>query len=71
MNLTLTLEKTFLNKLIEENQLVSIYLKNGINLKGKIASFDDNVILLDDDKENPGQIVYKDAISTIMPIRSK
>jgi len=45
---------------------VSIYLVNGIKLQGKIDSFDQYVIML---KNTVSQMVYKHAISTIVPSR--
>ncbi|MDU5804815.1 MAG: RNA chaperone Hfq [Haemophilus parainfluenzae] len=46
---------------------VSIYLVNGIKLQGQIESFDQFVILL---KNTVNQMVYKHAISTVVPARS-
>jgi len=40
------LQDNFLNKVIEENISVSIYLLNGIKLQGNIHSFDQSVIVL-------------------------
>jgi host factor-I protein len=59
-----TLQDPFLNALRRENVAVSIYLVNGIKLQGKIDSFDQFVILL---KNTVNQMVYKHAISTIVP----
>jgi host factor-I protein len=46
---------------------VSIYLVNGIKLQGQIDSFDQFVVLL---KNTVSQMVYKHAISTIVPSRA-
>ena len=46
---------------------MSIYLVNGIKLQGQIDSFDQFVVLL---KSNVSQLVYKHAISTIVPSRA-
>jgi host factor-I protein len=46
---------------------VSIYLVNGIKLQGQIESFDQYVVLL---KNTVTQMVYKHAISTVVPARS-
>jgi host factor-I protein len=54
----------FLNMLRKERIPVSIFLVNGIKLQGEIDSFDQFVILL---KSSVSQIVYKHAISTIVP----
>lgn len=62
-----TLQDPFLNALRRENVQVSIFLINGIKLQGQIDSFDQFVILL---KSSVNQMVYKHAISTIVPIRN-
>ncbi len=62
-----TLQDPFLNALRRERIPVSIYLVNGIKLQGQIESFDQFVILL---KNTVNQLVYKHAISTIVPTRS-
>jgi host factor-I protein len=50
----------------KERVPVSIYLVNGIKLQGQIESFDQFVILL---KNTVSQMVYKHAISTVVPGR--
>ncbi len=62
-----SLQDPFLNALRKERVLVSIYLVNGIKLQGQIESFDQFVVLL---KNQVSQMVYKHAISTIVPSRS-
>lgn len=62
-----SLQDPFLNALRRENVPVSIYLVNGIKLQGQIDSFDQFVILL---KNSVNQMVYKHAISTIVPSRN-
>ncbi|MBE0440034.1 MAG: RNA chaperone Hfq [Gammaproteobacteria bacterium] len=62
-----SLQDPFLNALRRENVSVSIYLMNGIKLQGQIDSFDQFVILL---KNTVNQMVYKHAISTIVPARN-
>jgi host factor-I protein len=61
-----TLQEPFLNTLRKERVPVSIYLVNGIKLQGQIDSFDQFVVLL---KNSVSQMVYKHAISTIVPSR--
>ncbi len=61
-----TLQDPFLNVLRKERIPVSIYLVSGIKLKGQIESFDQFVILL---KNAVSQMVYKHAISTVVPAR--
>lgn len=62
-----SLQDPFLNTLRKERILVSIYLVNGIKLQGQIESFDQFVVLL---KNQVSQMVYKHAISTIVPARA-
>ncbi len=61
------LQDNFLNALRKEHTPVSIFLVNGIKLQGKIDSFDQYVIML---KNTINQMVYKHAISTIVPGKS-
>ncbi len=61
-----TLQDPFLNVLRKERIPVSIYLVSGIKLQGQIESFDQFVILL---KNAVSQMVYKHAISTVVPAR--
>ena len=61
-----TLQDPFLNALRKEKIPVSIYLVSGIKLQGQIESFDQFVILL---KNTVSQMVYKHAISTVVPAR--
>lgn len=62
-----TLQDPFLNALRKERVPVSIYLVNGIKLQGQVESFDQFVILL---KNSVNQLVYKHAVSTIVPARN-
>lgn len=61
------LQDPFLNVLRKEHVQVSIYLVNGIKLQGQIESFDQYVVLL---RNVVTQMVYKHAISTIVPARA-
>ncbi|NKB61575.1 MAG: RNA chaperone Hfq [Gammaproteobacteria bacterium] len=61
------LQDPFLNVLRKERIPVSIFLVNGIKLQGQVESFDQFVILL---RNNVNQMIYKHAISTIVPARS-
>jgi host factor-I protein len=62
-----SLQDPFLNTLRKERVPVSIYLVNGIKLQGQIDSFDQFVVLL---KNSVSQMVYKHAISTVVPARA-
>ena len=61
------LQEPFLNTLRKEKIPVSIYLVNGIKLQGHVDSFDQYVIIL---KNTVNQMVYKHAISTIVPVKT-
>jgi len=62
-----SLQEPFLNALRKEKVPVSIFLVNGIKLQGQIESFDQFVVLL---KNSVSQMVYKHAISTVVPARN-
>lgn len=62
-----SLQEPYLNALRKERVPVSIYLVNGIKLQGQIESFDQFVVLL---KNSVSQMVYKHAISTVVPARN-
>ncbi|TBR44718.1 RNA chaperone Hfq [Marinomonas agarivorans] len=62
-----SLQDPYLNTLRKERVPVSIFLVNGIKLQGQIDSFDQFVIVL---KNTVSQMVYKHAISTIVPSRT-
>ncbi len=62
-----SLQDPFLNTLRKERVPVSIFLVNGIKLQGQIESFDQFVVLL---RNSVSQMVYKHAISTVVPSRN-
>ncbi|MDQ2972510.1 MAG: RNA chaperone Hfq [Pseudomonadota bacterium] len=62
-----SLQDPFLNALRREHVPVAIYLVNGIKLQGTIESFDQFVLLL---RNQVSQMVYKHAISTVVPSRN-
>lgn len=61
-----TLQEPFLNALRRERVPVAIFLVNGIKLQGQIESFDQFVVVL---RNAVSQMIYKHAISTIVPQR--
>ena len=67
MSKSQSLQDPYLNALRKERIPVSVYLVNGIKLQGQIESFDAFVLLL---RNNISQMVYKHAISTIVPARN-
>lgn len=60
------LQDIFLNQMRKEKIAVTVYLVNGARLTGTIKGFDNFVILM---KQENQQLVYKHAISTIIPER--
>ncbi len=67
MNKSINLQDGFLNQVRKENLPVTIYLVNGFQLKGIVRGFDNFTVVLE--FEGKQQMVYKHAISTVMPIR--
>ena len=61
------LQDIFLNQSRKEKIEITIYLVNGVQLKGRVLSFDNFTILLEIDKKQ--NLIYKHAISTIMPLK--
>ena len=58
-------QDVFLNH-VRKNQIgVTLFLVNGVKLKGTVSRFDNFCILLR--RDNQSQLVYKHAISTVMP----
>jgi host factor-I protein len=66
MTKSLSLQEPFLNALRRDKVPVALYLMNGIKLNGTVESFDQFSILL---KNSTTQLVYKHAISTVVPTR--
>lgn len=65
--LQINLQDGFLNQVRKDNIPVTIYLVNGFQLKGVVKGFDNFTVVLE--VEGKQQMVYKHAISTIMPAR--
>lgn len=61
------LQDSFLNLVRKENLAVVIYLVNGFQLRGMVKGFDNFTVILE--QEGKQQLVYKHAISTIMPLK--
>lgn len=64
---TINLQDVFLNQVRKEHIFVTIYLTNGFQLKGMVKGFDNFTVVLDSDGKQ--QLVYKHAISTIIPAK--
>lgn len=59
------IQDIFLNKIRKDKKTVTVFLVNGVKLQGVVTWFDNFSILLR--RETHAQLVYKHAISTIMP----
>lgn len=68
-NKSTSLQDTYLNSLRKEKVTVAIYLINGIKLSGLVSSFDQYAVVLRDSNNKVSQLIYKHAISTIVPSR--
>jgi host factor-I protein len=64
----INLQDTFLNQARKENVLTTVFLVNGYQIKGNVRSFDNFTLLLE--VEGKQQLVYKHAVSTIIPMRN-
>lgn len=65
MQKTQNIQDTVLNQIRKEKQSVVFFLMNGFQLRGVVRSFDSFVVVLDTDGRQ--QMIYKHAISTIVP----
>ena len=64
----INLQELFLNSSRKEKMPITIFLTNGVQLKGIVKGFDTYVVILDcDGKSN---MIYKHAISTIIPSKN-
>ncbi len=64
---TINLQDTFLAKARRAGTLVTVFLMNGFQIHGVIGGYDSFVVILDSDGKQ--QMIYKHAISTIIPMR--
>ncbi|MCT4509281.1 MAG: RNA chaperone Hfq [Tepidibacter sp.] len=64
-NNTLNLQDLFLNQARKEKIAITIFLMNGVQLKGRVKGFDSYIIILEN--EGKQQMIYKHAVSTIIP----
>ncbi|NLW23570.1 MAG: RNA chaperone Hfq [Tissierellia bacterium] len=67
MKANINLQDLFLNKARKENIGITIYLVNGYQIKGTVQGFDNYTIIIE--SEGKQQLIYKHAISTIIPIK--
>ncbi len=67
MNKIANLQDLMLNTLRKEKTDVTVFLTNGFQIKGVVKGYDNFVLILDTDGKQ--QMVYKHAVSTIVPAR--
>ena len=67
MQKTQNLQDAFLNQLRKDKSTVTMFLMNGFQLHGIVKSFDGFTVVLD--SEGKQQLIYKHAISTVVPPR--
>lgn len=65
-NTALNLQDLFLNNARKERIPVTIYLMNGVQVKGYVKGFDSYIILLESETKQQN-LIYKHAVSTIIP----
>jgi len=61
------LQDVFLNQVRKEKIPVTVFLVNGFQIKGNVRGFDNFTVVMDSDGRQ--NLIYKHAISTIVPIR--
>ncbi len=64
---SISVQDIYLNEARKSGSVISMYLLNGVNLKGKVKSYDKFCVVLKGDKE---YLIYKHAISTIIPLEN-
>ncbi len=67
MSKPINLQDVFLNQVRKDKIVVVIYLTNGFQLKGLVKGFDNFIVILE--AESKQQMIYKHAISTVIPSR--
>ncbi|MCC3868453.1 RNA chaperone Hfq [Terrisporobacter mayombei] len=68
-NTALNLQDLFLNNARKERVPVTIYLMNGVQVKGYVKGFDSYIVLLEGENKQQN-LIYKHAVSTIVPGKS-
>ena len=65
MKQNINLQDLFLNRARKENIEITVFLVNGYQIRGIVKGFDNYTLVLDSDGKQ--QLIYKHAISTIVP----
>lgn len=68
MHMSTALQDDLLDEISSGKIPVTVFLMNGYQIKGLILDHDDAIVVLDVDGRQ--QIIYKHAISTIIPVRT-
>jgi len=68
MKQQINLQDVFLNQVRKEKILITVFLVNGVQIRGLVIGFDNYVVVLDSDGKQ--EVIYKHAISTIIPARA-
>jgi len=68
MKSSLNLQDIFLNQVRKDHIAITVYLVNGFQIKGMVKGFDSYTIVIDSDGKQ--QMIYKHAISTIVPAKT-
>ena len=68
MQKTQNLQELFLNQARRDRQIVTLFLMNGFQMRGVIRGFDSFTVVLE--TEGKQQLIYKHAISTLVPARN-
>jgi len=67
MKQQMNLQDIFLNQVRRDKIAVTIFLTNGFQIRGMVRGFDNFTVVIDSDGKQ--QLVYKHAISTIIPTK--
>ena len=67
MSEAMNLQDALLRQVLKERLPVTLFLMNGFQLRGVVTGFDNFVVILVTD--NKQQMIYKHAISTLVPCR--
>jgi len=68
MGKSINLQDMFLNQVRKEGTAVTIFLMGGVQLRGQVRGFDAFTVLLDSPGK-PTQLVYKHAVTSIVPAK--
>lgn len=68
MKSTINLQDVFLNQVRKERTSITVFLVNGFQIKGIVKGFDSYIIVIE--SEGKQQMIYKHAISTIVPSKT-